>query len=236
MGAININTNALVELTNKLEKLHKSAMPVAIRSTLNDAAFDMKQKTGPQEFDANFTIRKKNFFKSHTAVNKSPNTFKLKQMKAEFGIIKGKSEAGDNLEKQEFGGVIKNRSYIPLKEARTGKNPKKVLSRRFYLKNIKPRGRNIYKNQELIKAAFSAGKGGFLIYNEILFQVKTISKAKGGKLNLKLNPLYSYKEGRAVTIKKAPFMKPAADKTMRKIPDLYFENAKRRFARHGIQL
>lgn len=41
---LNVNTDATVALTNKLEKLHKSAFPVAVRSTLNSAAFDMKKR------------------------------------------------------------------------------------------------------------------------------------------------------------------------------------------------
>ncbi|MBL4809315.1 MAG: hypothetical protein JKY43_04565, partial [Phycisphaerales bacterium] len=43
----NVNTDAVVSLTNKLEKLHKSAFPVAVRGTLNSAAFDVKQKSMP---------------------------------------------------------------------------------------------------------------------------------------------------------------------------------------------
>ena len=42
---LNVNTDAVVALTNKLEKLHRSAFPVAVRSTLNSAAFDMKKDT-----------------------------------------------------------------------------------------------------------------------------------------------------------------------------------------------
>ena len=63
MQAFNVNTDEVVRLTNRLEKLNKSAMPIAVRSTLNDVAFQSKQTHLPKEFDKKFTIRKKNFIK-----------------------------------------------------------------------------------------------------------------------------------------------------------------------------
>jgi len=77
LNTFNINTDKVVSLTNKLEKLHKSAMPVAVRMTLNDAAFDMKQIQIGRQFKGQFTIRKKNFIRSHTVAVKSKNTFRI---------------------------------------------------------------------------------------------------------------------------------------------------------------
>jgi hypothetical protein len=63
-----INTKAVVIFTNKLEKFRKSALPAAIRNTLNSAAFDVKQKTMPVSAEKNFVRRKPNFFKANSKV------------------------------------------------------------------------------------------------------------------------------------------------------------------------
>ena len=61
---LNINTDALVHYTNQLEKLHKSALPVAIRGSLNDVAFEMKKFNMPRIAKETFTERKKKLFQS----------------------------------------------------------------------------------------------------------------------------------------------------------------------------
>ena len=227
---VNINDKELVLLTRKLEQLHKSAMPVAIRGTLNDLAFDMRI-TSQKTFQHNFTIRKKSFLRSHSTVIKSPNTFDLKQMQSSFGIIKGKSQSGDDLQTQEFGGIVKNRDYIPFKTARTAKSENKLVSKRYYIKKIKPRkNKSIYRNQELIKTAFKVGKGGFILYDDILFEVRTIKSRPKFKINLK--PLYSYKNARKVKIKKDPFLLPAQNITMKKVANFYTIQANRRFQKY----
>lgn len=235
MQSFNINTDALVGLTNKLEQLHESAMPIAVRGTLNDAAFDMKQVTAPREFNDNFTIRKKTFFRSHTRVNKSKNTFDIDSMESSFGVIAGKSKSGDELEKQEHGGIVANRTYIPFKEARIGKTNSKLVSKRFYLKNIKASKKNVFTNQEVIKASFRAGKGGYIIYDDVLFEVRAAKKRGTNGIYIKLNPVYSYKENRSVKVKKDPFMLPASIKTRKKMTRFYMVQANKRFKKYGFK-
>ncbi len=41
---LDVNTDSAIQLTAKLERLHRSSFPSAVRNTLNDAAFDMKKK------------------------------------------------------------------------------------------------------------------------------------------------------------------------------------------------
>lgn len=225
----NINAKEVVAYTNKLERLHRSALPVSIRGALNEAAFQSKTKYVPEIFDRNFIERKKNFIRSHSAFNRSPNTFDVKKMVSEVGIIKGKSTSGDELVNQEFGGTIRNREFIPMDPARVGNNKLKLVSKKFYLKNIKPkRDKMRTKDQEFIRAAFKAGKGGFVRYDDLLFEIKTIKKQKGDKLFIKANPIYSFKENRSVTIKKMPFLLPAAQKAALKIPEYYIQQAERR--------
>lgn len=227
-----INTSEIVAYTNRLEKLHRSSLPVAVRGALNDAAFNMKSVQIPTTFDQQFIERKKNFIRSHTAVNKCANTFDIDRMFSEVGVIKGKSSAGDNLEKQEFGGTIKNRDYIPMDPARVGKKKSKLVSKRFYLKNIKPqRGKKRTKNQQFIRAAFKAGKGGFVRYDDYLFAIRSVKKQGRGSLFIKADPVYSFKANRSVKINKAPFMAPAAAKAAKLIPELFIKQAERRLSK-----
>jgi hypothetical protein len=230
--AFNVNNIEVVELTNKLEKLHRSAMPVAVRGTLNDAAFDMKQNQVAPIFEKKFIIRKPSFIKSHTAVKKSKNTFQINQMVAECGIIKGKSQAGDELEVQEFGGTIKKREFIPMDTARTSKNPKKLVSKKYYLQKIKAGKKPVFKNQEFIRSAFMAGKGGYLVYGNVLLQIRKIVKRGRDKLFIKIHPLYSYKKGRSINLKKTPFLAPAGEKSAKKIPDFFIKRAEKQFKKY----
>ncbi|KKN42121.1 hypothetical protein LCGC14_0716250, partial [marine sediment metagenome] len=69
MAILNVNTDEVVRYSNKLEKLHRSAFPIAIRGTLNNAAFDVKQKTMPVSAEKEFVNRQPNFFKANSKVN-----------------------------------------------------------------------------------------------------------------------------------------------------------------------
>ena len=57
---LNINSDAVVKFTNKLEKMKKFDLPIAIRVTLNDAAFDVKQNVSEdaQKKAADFGAKK----------------------------------------------------------------------------------------------------------------------------------------------------------------------------------
>lgn len=219
-NTFNINNDDVVELTNRLEKTHKSAMPVAVRGALNDAAFDMKKNRLEKVFQAKFTIRKKTFIRAHTVANKSKNTFNINEMKSEVGVIKGKSDSGDELINQEMGGTIGNRTSIAMDPARVGKNKTKAISKRHYLKAVKAK-----KTNNLVRGAFKAGKGGYLLYRSTIFQVKSLKKTKRVP-KIRLAAIYSYEKGRSVRIKKSPFLTPAAEISAKLIPDFFIKRAK----------
>jgi len=229
---VSIDDSEFKAYTEKMRKMHKSVLPVVVRQTLNDAAFDMKTTSSPKAFEGHFTIRNKTFFSTHKKVIKCKNTFNISEMQSQFGIIKGKSTAGDRLEKQETGGTLA-RTNIPLDAARTGGNSSKPVAKRFYMKNIKPqKGQNMYKSQELIKAAFKAGRGGVVKFDNIIFDVRRVSKPSRDKVFMKLQPLYSSKDGRYVNIKPRPFMEQAANETMTRMPAYYEINAIKKIEKH----
>ena len=63
MVKIDVNTDSLIKLTAKLENLSRSALPVAVRGTLNNAAFDVKQRTLTKSAEKNFPhLKQKRFF------------------------------------------------------------------------------------------------------------------------------------------------------------------------------
>ena len=84
---LDVNTDAAIQLTAKLEKLHRSAFPSAVRNTLNETAFNAK-KLIPKNTDNNFTIRQKNLFSRFSKVEKATG-FDVKSMSSKVGIEVG---------------------------------------------------------------------------------------------------------------------------------------------------
>lgn len=231
---ININDDANVVLTDKLERLHRSALPVAIRQTLDNAAFDVKERTLPKISKLLFVNRTKTFFKSNSKVNKA-NGFNIKTMHSEVGMFENRLKGGDNhavkdLEKQERGGSIGGKSFIPMKSARVSRSNKKnvrKINRISTINNIvntkKVKGKN--SGQKFMVAVNKAGVNGYILHKDILYRVDRISKSR--KYKFKLTPLYSHKKSRSVSVKSTGFMKKASDITRKLMPKFYNENAKK---------
>ena len=238
MATLNINTDEVVRWTNKLEKMHRSALPLAIRGSLNSAAFDVKQKTMPSTSKV-FTNRSKNFFKANSSVLMAKG-FKAKSMQAMVGFTSARLKGGDNfavkdLEQQERGGKIGGKSFIPSDEARGGSNTKAVkpINRLSAITNIiNAKNFRGNKKQRLIRAIHRAGKGGYVLGSAIsgentLFRVKSLNK-KGA---FKLTPLYDFKKGRKVSVTGTGFMRIASLKSGRKIESFYIKEAKKQIKR-----
>lgn len=243
MPTINIDTSAFVVLTNKLDKLQRSALPSAIRGTLNKAAFDVKQNTMAASASKHFIKRKPNFFKANSRVDMASG-FDITSMRATVGFI---ARGGNNytnqavkeLEQQERGGDITHRSYIPLDSARTGESHSGMVRPNSRLSSIKGiiNSANVVgssNKEKFIKAALLAGKGGFVIGNnpkKILYEIRGITRIKGRMLKIKTKPLYSFSQGRSVDISATHFMREATLKTVEKMPSFYANEAERQFKR-----
>lgn len=234
---LNVNNNEVIALTAKLEQLNRSAFPSAVRNSLNAAAFDMKKDTILKSAKDNFTQRKPTFFKSNSRVEAAKG-FDIKTMSSKVGFT-GDSQAVDDLEKQEKGGEIDGRSFLPF-GSKGGANP--ARSGNSYGKNIKPNARlktmkivNPSKvsgkndKEKFIKSVIHAGVGGFVLgnTNNILWRVNSIKGMRKGEL--KLTPLYTFKKGRDVNVKATHFMKEATEETIKKIDKLYMEQAQKQF-------
>lgn len=244
---LNVGTDELVAYTAKLEKLHRSSFPYAVRTALNSAAFDVKQNTLLKSADRNFQKRRNNFFKANSHVNMAKG-WDIDQMRSEIGMVplQGDNYAVDDLEQQEYGGKIKGKSFIPLDKSRTGKSYKKMVKAATRISKIenlviasKIRSRKTKsgtsvsvssKGEKFVVAVHVAGRGGFVMDSykskQIVWRVNSLNKTRGG--SFKLTPLFSYEKGRSIDIDKPKyFMKEAATETSKKIADFYIEEAER---------
>ena len=99
----NIDDTQLLRFNKKLRNMHRAAFPTAVRSTLNDAAFDVKSVTMPKEFQNQFTIRNRTFLSSHSGVTKAAG-WDIASMESHAGIMPRGSTSAEELRHQELGG------------------------------------------------------------------------------------------------------------------------------------
>lgn len=258
MAELNVNTDELVEWTNRLEKMHKSDFPVAVRQTLDGAAFDMKKDTLQKQAHKAFTVRQKNFFKATSVVNKAEG-FDLKKMEATVGFSREKqkreSYAVSDLEEQERGGKLEDRPFIPLKPARTSGSTAKKVKKRARISDITQivdplneahgnteaeskivgyKGKGSTDAERFILAAIFAGKGGHVLSTVTdgagnRFVLKINSiNTKGNNTKISTTPLYLYREGRDISVKSKKFREKAAKESTDKLDDLFIKNARGR--------
>lgn len=232
---LNINSRAVVTFTNTLEKMHRSALPYAIRNTLNSVAFDVKKNTMPRNAAAEFTQRSPNFFRANSRVVMATG-WNVSKMQATVGFLavgsKGADQAVKELEQQEYGGVIESRSFIPMDTARGGNSAKPVrpsnrLSRIKKIVNSNTIAGKTAK-QKFRHAVHKAGVGGYVIGNNAK---KTLFKVLAVGDRMKLRPLFSYKENRKVRVRATMFMREASLESGAKMESIFAREAKRQIER-----
>lgn len=243
-----VDTSKVVALTNRLEKLNRSAFPIAVRGTLNDAAYDVKTNTMPTESRTDFEHRQQNFFKANSKYIKAEG-FNLKTMQSDVGFYEnklknqGSNYAVKDLEEQEAGGQIKKKAFIPVGEnGGPRKSNVRPNARLSAIKKIANRG-NVKGGswaQQMIKSAVHVGVGGFLLTEQFekfrggaLFRIKSIIR-KGKNTSFVAEKLYSFKKGRTIIVKPTHFMKDASMHSANKMDDFYINQALRQFKKAGI--
>jgi len=240
----NINASEVVHFTNKLEKLPRTALPNAVRGTLNSLAFDVKKDTMLKQ-SKRFINRDKNFFKANSRVEMARGN-SVESMESKIGFLAtGKTKnnkAVDELEQQEHGGKINDRSLIPLKSARVSKSGRRKVAPRNRLSRLNIR--TVVKTSDapgktsavrFRQTIIMVGKGGVFQSTwkgrNIVWRVNSLNRSSNGRF--KLTALYSYKRGRTVNISRAThFMEKATAKTMLKANDIFEKEAKRQFEKH----
>lgn len=247
---LDINTDAVIRFTNILEKIHRSALPVAIRETLNNAAFDVKSNTMPESANKAFEKRSPNFFRANSSVSKATG-FKIDSMSATIGFTDtrlkdhSKNNAVSDLEQQENGGRIGGRSFIPLPDARIGSSNSKNVTSAFRIgKTGQVSGKIIDASkvsgkspqQKFAHAVAMARRGGFVLGNaifkngnKILWKINSTNKTKDGKF--KMRKLYIVKSNRSVKVDSTRFMHIASMKSASNIEEWYIRQAEKQIAR-----
>ena len=81
---IDINTDAVVALTSKLERMGKNILPRVVGSTLNALAFEGRKEI-QRQYAKKFTVRNKTFIRAVTRVEKVTG-FKVNKMISKAGI------------------------------------------------------------------------------------------------------------------------------------------------------
>ena len=242
MLQLNINTDAVVVFTNTLEKMHKSALPVAIRTALNSAAFDMKKKTLLKSAGDAFENRQKNFFKAFSKVDMAKG-FDVNGMAATVGFVeqglKGdKNFAVKDLQQQEEGGRIGGRTFVALNQARRGNSWSGLVAARNRISKIQGivdarKAKGVNEKQKFVKSVFFAGRGGYVMAdfkgNRILFRVNSVRRMSEG--GFKLTALYSMEKSRSVKVKRTNFAKTAALTSAQQIERFYIDEAKKQIER-----
>lgn len=239
--SINVNTDSSVILSNQLERISRSAFPVAVRSVLNKAAFDVKQNTMLKSSALKFENRQKNFFKANSRVEMAKG-FDVKSMKSEVGFISNRLKGSQNyavkdLEAQESGGSIKRKSFIPMNTARGGKNKLvRPINRLQNINNIVKTSDTAGKTEKekFVKSVLHAGPNGFVLSNfkgkKILWRINSLNKETN---QFKAVPIYSFRKGRSVHVNQTSFMKSASLVSANKMQKWYKDEAEKQFFKNS---
>ncbi len=251
----NINSTQIRALTSKLESMHRSALPVAVRETLNQTAFDVKKVELIKETGAKFTKRSPSFFKAFSKVKKATG-FNISQMQATVGMVDrkpggGSEQAGRNMTPRQRGGRIPGRSLIPLNRSRVANNVKKRVKPANRLSNLKPDFANLVdtelntakkSRQRFVRSSLYAvtrfGPGALLKHRgedgkTRIYRIQKVgSNVKTRRFFLATDPIYSFERGRSVEAGKVvPFTKNAAKRSAGKMNKFFLQQAKRQFKR-----
>lgn len=201
---LDINTNEAIKLTAKLERLHRSALPSAIRNTLNQTAFNAKKEV-PKIASNNFTIRQANLFKRSVLVGKASG-FNVNTMASKVGIDGSMKTLSDGLEKQETGGNLVGSKLVAHNLSRISSSASKKVKKKNYIQNIS----NVGTARKRVKGSK-------------YFRIKsTIFERTSAK---KITPLYTVKKSRVTRLKAKPFIYPSALIASRSMNDEFQKQA-----------
>jgi hypothetical protein len=240
MAILNVNDSEMIGLTAKLERLNKSAFPNAVRNTLNKAGFETKKQI-PKSAEKVFTTRDKTFFKRFSIVNKAKG-FDVNKMIATVGINANLNhELAENLEAQEFGGLVRAKKLIPHDKARvSGSQSKRIAAQNKMPKVQIHNATTAFKahkgtrKSKFIAAVMSTAKSGkkhmMLKTGTIgmVYEVTSINKGRE-KVSFKIKKLYAVRDKKNHQVRGRHFMLDAATVASKDMEKYYIENAQYQF-------
>ena len=243
MEFLDVNNKAVIELTAKLERLNKSAFPNAVRNTLNNAAFETRKvlpTVGAKQFKYQ---RNKSFLKYFSTVDKA-NGWNVNKMVSTVGIDATKNrQLAENLESQEFGGVVRGQKIVPHDKSRVSASRGKRVSRanskdkvNAHNANRAYRGHKGSRKAKFISAVMSTAESGkkhmLLNYGNkgMIYEVKNVrSNRKTRKVSFKIKKLYNVRQKKTNTVKPVHFMRASAVHVAKDLNKMYKKSAEYQF-------
>lgn len=127
------------------ENLRRRAMPLAIRNSLNDVAFDVRRTVVGPLWSKSFNVRNRQFPRAAFRVKKATRTRLVSELFDRFDR--------DWLRRQASGGTRRARggrylaiplSYVRARRTRSGRVPKRLLPRTIQQKGSFEEGKTVY--------------------------------------------------------------------------------------------
>ena len=169
-------------------------------------------------------------------------------MQSTVGIDASKNKTlAENLESQEFGGMVKGKKLIPHDDSRVSKSQNKRVSSKNYLNKVKAHNANrAYrshrgtKKSKFISAIMSTAKSGkkymLLKTNSnkgMVYEVTNVStNRRSKKLKFKIKKLYHVRDKDTHKVKATHFMKKSANFVSKDIEKFYKKNAEFQFKKY----
>lgn len=227
-----IDTDNLVVFANRLDRMSRHDLPIAVRSTLNEMAFRMKKteiaKSAAQEFE----YKRTNVIQSLTRFEKAKG-FDINRMFSRAGITEQprRQMVARGLEAQETGGDVEG-ELVPTKKARGGNLGSKVRGPNKANPNwIDARG--LRKNRFIAAAALAKRRRTLLITSTsqgaAVARVTGFNlRKRGGRGKIKLTWMYGIKNKKIPSSKRVPFVRKAHTRTMLNFDNEFIRQANRR--------
>lgn len=217
-----VDTIEIQRLVDVLREVKKSALPNATKDTVNDLAFDLKQKQLIPSAQQNFILRAPNFIRGNSTVKKATDR---NRPIAEAGMIdKGQSS---NFHEQEVGGALKH-AAIPFDTSRLSASRAKKVAKRYYLsqgsiidKRRRKRPQMSRKANMIADAAFAYSHKLFMFSGLVLSEVRSFKRNKKGVPKFKLRSLYNVKSNRTVKVEATHFVKEAGEASLQKTEEFF---------------
>lgn len=231
---LKLKSDEIAIITNKLQKAGKYEFPVVVRSTLNNLAFDMKDRQLKKSADEVFDYNRTNIIKALSWTTKAKGN-NVRTMKATAGVRNrtGRQKVAKGLAAQEVGGKVPGKTTPTLK-ARGGNISRKVTGanrlKRHAMISVKTK-----KKEKFMAGAYMAKKrNAFLVVGispttSAIAKVTRFTRRKKKQPNIKLKWLYSIHQSKVIKpSNRRPFVKKAYNYTMKGIGPEYMKQAKKR--------
>jgi hypothetical protein len=232
-----VNTQGIIHLTARLERINKYSFPAAVRATLTDCAMEMKQKNILESAKRNMKVKQPNFFKANTGVERARFNRNIEAMSATSGFINKRGvKAGKavnyGMEANEVGDTDST-GMMYKKATRSGRGL--VRRNKYYDRGKLTKSRAKKKGNAYVQSAFASFKDKKPVMvdtksGRAMIMVKSITSSKG-KLRIKSDLLMLDRTVKKANAKASHFNREAAQKTQKQIEGFYQKNANFQFSK-----